>query len=142
MKKNNPVPLQTNLISQNCFIRDIAPVVDLKTDYPEEFYESMEEVVDTDNPSLSHVRKVYPYEITPEYVNSFAESSDFRKDPVSAIVNAPQGRQNLSDIRDYQKVSDMDDTSARNLFEELKQRFQKTELPKTEPPKTDPPKTE
>lgn len=142
MKKSNPTPLKTNLISQNCFVRDITPIVDLKTDYPEQFYESMEEIIDTDNPSLSHIRKIYPYEITPEYVNSFADGADFRKDPVSAIVNAPKNRQNLSDIRDFQRVVEMDDTSARNLFEELKQRFQKTEPPKTELSETEPPKTE
>lgn len=118
MKKH--VPLQTNLIRQNCFILDVSPAVDLKSSSSEKFYESINEI--TVDHALKHDIVSVPYEITSDYVNSFADSADFRRDPVSAILNAPK-RQGLGDIRDFQKVSEMDDTQAMQLFSQLKEKF-------------------
>lgn len=123
MKKS--IPIKTNIIKQNCYIRECSPALDLKTDSKkEQFYQSMEEHIEKD--CLRHILVDVPYEITPDYVNSFAQSADYRNDPIGAIVNAPVGRQNLGDITEYQKVSQMDDTQARDLFNQLKKRFSKS----------------
>lgn len=117
-----PKPLVTGLLHQNCFIRDCAPLVDLHTSCEQQYYETMDEVTDAESNTLRHEKHIVPYEITPEYVQGFAESADYRRDPVAAIVNAPK-RQGLGDIRDFQAVASMDDEQAQALYAQLQERF-------------------
>lgn len=133
MKRDSaPKPIVTGLLRQNCYIRDCTPLVDLKQPAESEsYYETIEEVVDTSGNSMIHERRVIPYEITPEYVDSFRESSDYHTDPIGAVVSAPK-RQNLGDVRDFQSVSDMDDTQAQALFKQLQERFLKAQAEKVQ----------
>lgn len=118
------VSLKTNLIQQNCYVRICAPCVDLNTQQSEKFYESMEEITEGD--CLRHVKSTVPYEITSDYVNSFADSADFRNDPMNAIVNSVP-RQGLGDVREFQKINEMDDTQAALLYKQLQERFSKAQ---------------
>lgn len=116
-------PLNTNLLKQNCFLREC---VDIPFRAAEKItkYESIDEVTTDKGVELRYTEHDYP--ITPEYVNSFAESADYRRDPISAIANGGS-RKNLGDITDMQNVSAMDTEQARNLYEQLKQKFGKAE---------------
>lgn len=122
--KSKQLPLNTNLLEQNCYIRDIVLRIDKQSSTSELFYDSINEV--TDGMSLRHEVVQVPYEITPQYVNSFVDSADYRNNPVAAIVNAPH-RTNLGDIREYQQINEMDDTQASKLYAQLKERFSKAQ---------------
>lgn len=111
-----------NLLRQNCYLLDGEPARDLKSRTEQKFYETIDETTDLENTSLVHSKTVVPYEITPEYVDSFRESADYHRDPAGAVLNASK-RQGLGDIRDFQKVADMDDTQAQALYAQLQARF-------------------
>lgn len=118
--KTNKIP--SNLLQHNCYLRDVVPVFDKKTEYGDQIYLNVEEVTSIDSLSLKHDVTVQPYEITPQYVNSFVESADYRRDPFQAVLSAPK-RKGLGDIRDLQKVNAMDDTQASTLFNQVKSRL-------------------
>lgn len=111
--------IQSNLLQQNCFVRDVTRKVDIQGSVPD-FFESLDEVV-TDK-GIELKRSVEPYPITPQYVSSFADSSDYRKDPLQAISSGVN-RQNLGDISDVQRVAALDFSDARALYERLKKQF-------------------
>ncbi|UPW41102.1 hypothetical protein [Sigmofec virus UA08Rod_5530] len=119
--KKDPVniPIKTALIRQNCFLRDVSDRVDVPLDSLEE-YVSLDEQV-TDN-GVDLVETTHKYEITPEYVNSFADSADYKQNPSQAILSGHK-LPNLGDIRQMQDVSNMDVESARTLFFQLKNKF-------------------
>lgn len=120
--------VQSNLLQQNCFVRDVTKKDDVKGDSIDSFL-SLNEVVTDKGVELKTT--VEPYHITPQYVSSFADSSDYRKDPISAINNGVK-RTNLGDITDIQRVSAMDASSARALYEQLKARFSVSSENKTD----------
>lgn len=118
MQKSKPVV--TNLIKQNCFVRDVVlPVTHCKK-YQTQFV-SCDEINDSDGVKV--VESVHDYPITPEYVNSFAASSDYRSDVVGVIQNSPK-RQNLGDLSN---ISELLSSGAdlRPLYEQLAARFSK-----------------
>lgn len=115
--------VQSNLLQQNCFVRDCSKKSDLKTDYPENpTYTSLDEV--TVDKGIEFRETVQPYLITPQYVSSFIDSSDYRRDPANAIANGVK-RVNLGDISGFQDVSKMDMTQARALYSQLSAKFAK-----------------
>lgn len=119
MKNKQPEKLKTNIIRQNCYVRPIAVSPEPPVHDYERMYLSMTEETDADG--LKHVVTETEYQITPAYVQSFAESADLRNDPMGAIVasqNAPK-RENLGDIREYQRVLAMDETQRAELWKEL-----------------------
>lgn len=127
MKKNpESAPLrelQTNLLQQNCYVRDVTNKVYTHRE-PITQYESLDTVVEEDGVKLR--RAVQDYPITPQYVQSFVDSADYRKDPLGAIANG-KSRQNLGDITEMQQVSNMGTDEARAMYEQLKQRFSEAE---------------
>lgn len=112
--------MQSNLLQQNCFVRDVCRKVDLKSVNSETTYDSIDEKVTDKGLEIEH--NSYPYPITPQYVNSFVDSSDYRRDPANAIANGVK-RQNLGDISAVQQVFKMDTVTARALFAELSKKF-------------------
>lgn len=56
----------------------------------------------------------YPH--TPERIKSYSDVADYKKDPLSAVANATP-RQNLGDVRDFQKIQNMDTTELRALLD-------------------------
>lgn len=123
--------LSSNLLKQNCYIRSTVEECDKCSDYSEKSYVSIDEVVTNNGVHL--VEKTVPYPITPQYVNSFVDSSDYRRDPVNAVINAPR-RQNLGDISGVQDICGFDFVSAQKLYQALKTKF---ETPKATPQPVD-----
>lgn len=124
MNKNKPVPM--SLIQQNCFIRDVTRISDNSASAAvsaKRTYLSLDEVTDIDGVKLRMTENDYP--ITPEYVDSFSESADYRNDVVGAVANAPK-RTNLGDITGFQDVASMDMESARALYKQLTDKFAKS----------------
>lgn len=121
MSKN--VPIKSNLLQQNCFLRDCSPALDIsgKNSLSDGVsYESVDLVTESDG---IRVRKtLVPYPITPDYVDSFVDSSDYRKDPAAAVLNSVK-KPNLGDITSFQDVSSMDTASAQALYKQLQARF-------------------
>lgn len=115
--------VQSNLLQQNCFVRDVVRKVDLKSENSDSCFISLDEVLSENG--VSFVPRKYPYPITPHYVNSFVDSADYRRDPVSAINNGVK-RQNLGDISQIQSVLSMDSSLQRSLYEQLSAKFSKS----------------
>lgn len=87
------------------------------------YFELVDEVKE-DGSRLEHlVEKDYP--VTPEYVTSFLNSSDYRQDPVGAINRAPQ-RSNLGDISKLQEALGLDTETARHLLREFRAAAQRS----------------
>lgn len=69
------------------------------------------------------VSELYPF--TQEFIDSFAESSDYRVDPLRAVANSVS-RSNLGDVRSAQELASLDSVevqsrvvSARQVVDEL-----------------------
>lgn len=137
MKKCNNSRVQSNLLQQNCFVRDSRLGKDLLCSSSPESFLSIDEVVTSKGVELKE--SVNPYPITPQYVDSFVESSDYRKDPFAAIAAGTQ-KQNLGDISDVQKLVAMDYEQARELYSKLSEVFSKAADPKAADPKPADPK--
>lgn len=117
---SNTKRIQSNLLQQNCYLRDISLKHDLQSVQSDYYYESLDEVT---TPSGVDFRKEQvSYHITPDYVDSFSDSVDYRVDPVGAVANGVK-RTNLGDISGVQDVLRMDMDSQRSLFEKLKVKF-------------------
>lgn len=97
--KNNKII--SNLLQQNCYVRDVARADDLRSSDVRSKFSSIDEIVTSKGVELKRV--VLDYPITPQYVQSFVDSSDYKRDPLQAISNAPK-RSNLGDISDIQKL--------------------------------------
>lgn len=120
MSKVNNSRIQSNLLQQNCFVRDVTRVGGLVTSSSPDTFLSLDEVVTSKGISL--VESENPYPITPQYVKSFASSADYRKDPFAAIASSSP-RTNLGDISSIQEVSSMDMEQARSLYSQLQSVF-------------------
>lgn len=125
--------VQCNLIQQNCFVRDCSLKQDLMSDEVPYTYSSL--VEKTVDDGIKHEFEEFPYEITPQYVNSFCSSSDYRRDPFAAILNG-KGGANLGDVRSLQDINEMDTSALRSLYEELSAKFApiKVSSPEVEAP--------
>lgn len=113
--------IQSNVLKQNCFLRDCVEEREHLSDYSDKTFTTIDEVVTNNGVKL--VENQVPYHITPQYVNSFVDSSDYRRDPVNAVVNAPK-RKNLGDISGVQTLCDIDFISAQRLYQSLKSKFE------------------
>lgn len=108
-----------NLIQQNCYIRDVVPPRDVRTVYCDKTYSVLETVQEGN--SVRDEVKVKPYPITPEYVNSFADSCDISRDLGCLQTNVRHGDQNLGDVREIQKMSKMSLSEIHSMIEHLQQ---------------------
>lgn len=118
VKKNKVIPIPTNLIKQNCFIRECVRS-DSSLSVPSS-YVSCDEVTESDGIKIQYTEHDYP--ITPDSVNSYVDSSDYRRDPVGAVARGHHLR-NLGDVSAMQEVSNMDMQSARVLYNTLSKVF-------------------
>lgn len=119
LNSNEIISIKTNLLRQNCYLRDTTVNSQLDS-FPPDSYVSLDEVVTDKGIELNE--SVQPYPITPQYVNSFVDSSDYRRDPLNAIANSSV-RTNLGDITEIQDVLSMDSSQARILYNQLQERF-------------------
>lgn len=93
----------SRLLSQDCYVRYKEPVLDARRDYSQTDYVTQDEVVEVDG--IKVVRRVEPYPITPEYVNSFASACDYKSDPLN---NLGVSRLGLGDITALQDAHDVE----------------------------------
>lgn len=112
--------VQSNLLQQNCFIRDVSRSVDLCSSSDVDSYSSLDEVVVSNGITLRLSSHSYPY--TVESVNSFVSSSDYRLDPVAAI-NQSRPRVNLGDITSLQELNSLSDDAIRALYSSLSEKI-------------------
>lgn len=108
MSKSNSLNLvSTNLIRQNCFVRDCASPSDLKEDYgcfnESKTYPTLDTICDSELNAMRDVTHNETYPITASYVKSFQDAADYRTDLQSAY-NSPAPGSNLGDIRAVQSV--------------------------------------
>lgn len=102
--KNECRPLKSQLLQQNVFLRDTIPAYDLKKgNVSKEYYDVFEEdIIDKDGfPVHREVMKKVPYPHTPESVQSFESSTDYKIDPSNARRS---GGTNLGDISAVQAL--------------------------------------
>ena len=99
-------------------------------------YDELKEVRDADGVHYQTVKEDYP--ITAEYVNSFADAANYKKDIVSAISSP--SKKNLGDISSLQEVLQKDNSDIIKELDELKAKLiaaqdKDKELTKAEPEK-------
>lgn len=111
-------PVPSNLIRQNCFTRECVHSSSSLSS-PEKFF-SCDQVVTDEGIRLECSE--HPYPITPESVKSYADSCDYRTDPLAAASSAPR-RKNLGDVSSLQTLGQMDMTQARSLYDQLTKLF-------------------
>lgn len=125
--------IQSNLIQQNCFVRDVVSATDLRTSSVDKVYGTLDE--ETTQNGVRFKISEQPYPITPQYVNSFVDSADYRRDPANAIANGVK-RENLGDVRDVQNLSKVDTMSAQELYAALKAKLEAFEKSQVTPAPT------
>ncbi|UPW41136.1 hypothetical protein [Sigmofec virus UA08Rod_5397] len=106
--------MHLNLLEQDVFFRDSCPVEFDNRDYLQDTYSEVERV-STDCGFRDELVE-RPYEITPDYVNSFADSCDYRVDPLNA--SRCSGR-NLGDLTGIQDLLGDDSSALRARISEL-----------------------
>lgn len=111
--------IRSNLLEQNVYIRDVTTKSSSGL-VSSDTYFSLEERVVKDGIKQELVE--YPYPITPASVDSYLESSDYRRDPLSALNSKPRGV-NLGDIRSLQEFDSLDVASKQALFAQLREKF-------------------
>lgn len=113
--QNKTRRLECNLIKQNVYVRDfVAPYdapVKTVSQYPE---------LKRENSQFGFEEKVVvsDYPITPESVNSYAETADYRNNLQEAL-NSPSRGKGLGDIRDLQDLQNLDTSVIRERIEAL-----------------------
>lgn len=121
-KKYVQMDIPSVLLQQNCFVRQYIKDPDIHTDYSETSYQSLDERV-TDK-GLEIVYNEYPYHITPDYVNSFVDSSDYHNDPLG-FINKSVSRPNIGDVSSIQNILSMDTLQQKVLYDQLSAKFSK-----------------
>ena len=99
----------------NWYLRERSAPIQVQDVRTRKYFELEERTDDKGFKGQVLVEKDYP--ITPEYVSSFAASSDYRADPVGAINRAPVCR-NLGDITAVQEALGLDYETARHVYAE------------------------
>ncbi len=100
---------------QNWYLRERSVPPDVKDVRTRKYFELEEQTDEKGFTGEVLVEKDYP--ITPDYVSSFAASSDYHADPVGAINRAPV-RRNLGDITALQESLNLDYDTARHVYNE------------------------
>lgn len=108
--------LVTNMLEQNVFVRDTRPAFDKKSKSAQRVYYELVENITEDG--INYKLEAVDYPITQDYVDSFADSTNYKKDPAGAVARAPQ-RQNLGNISDMQKASEMDSESLKTFYKKM-----------------------
>lgn len=107
-------------ILQNVYLSVARTAEDLNTKNESgKYYELRRELVQD---GIKEELVFVDYPITPEYVKSFGDSADYKKDIAGAIAESAQNvRANLGDVSALQAVLSNDSESARKLRNDIKQ---------------------
>lgn len=117
--KSERRPLKSQLLQQNVFLRDTVPAYDLKKgNESKEYYDVFEEdVIDKDGcPVHREVLKKVPYPHTPETVQSYESSTDYKVDPSNVRRS---GGVNLGDISGVQSLFRSDNAAQNPEFKDF-----------------------
>lgn len=119
MKKG--VPLESSGLRQNCYRLDsvISLVNVSRAPVVPSFYDELESKTEDNCVREVIVSKPYPH--TPESINSYLDSCDYRLDPQTAILNGHH-MPNLGDvsgIQDMSKLSSVDIASLRSKLDSI-----------------------
>lgn len=108
-----------NLLQQDVYVRDFVSPFDEKRDYLQDDYVSMDLTVRSAPDAASvDVFSKQPYPITPEYVNSYADGTNYRLD-VSQAVSRPAPGVNLGDVAAMQDLMKLSPDQLRGVVERL-----------------------
>lgn len=99
------------------YVLPIVPPYDKRTEYRSKTYSVVVRSRRFDGSTVVEEKQL-PYEITPEYVTSFAVGADYRRDVVGAVANGRK-RVNLGDITDMQRLAALDTDSLNRLSAHL-----------------------
>lgn len=121
--KHEQRPLKSQLLQQNVYLRDTVPAYDLKKgNGQKEYFDVVEEdTLDKEGcPVHREVVKKVPYPHTPDSVQSFLSSTDYKLDPANACRS---GGVNLGDVSGVQTLFQSDSASQNADYRELLQRL-------------------
>lgn len=126
MNMNKSKKVYSNILQQDCYIRDCRVAYDLAScNNPaslESKYMSVDEIV-VDN-GVEVKTSLHDYPITPDSVNSYLDSVDYKSD-LTKSVNSPPPGVNLGDVSAIQEFNSMSDSAKFSLYKELFARFSK-----------------
>lgn len=108
--------VRSNIIAQDCYIRDVSPKVVKKSEYAVRRFPSLVEV--PSSVGVHYDLCDFDYPITPESVKSYVDSTDYKRDPAAAIAVGSCGV-NLGDITELQRVTNSDVSSVRLTIEKI-----------------------
>lgn len=108
--------VHSNIIAQDCYLRDVTPKVVKKSEYAARRFPSLVEV--PDSVGVHYDLCDFDYPITPESVKSYVDSTDYKRDPAAAIAAGSRGV-NLGDITDLQHVTNSDVSAVRLTLERI-----------------------
>lgn len=118
MKNEKKSCVVAGRILQNVFLSDARTAEDLNTMNENSKYYELRRTVVSDGIKEELIEVDYP--ITSDYVNSFSDSADYKKDIPGAIAGSDTSRKNLGDVVDMQRVLSMDSESAKKLAQNLR----------------------
>ena len=108
--------VHSNIIAQDCYIRDITPKVVKRSEYAARRFPSLVEV--PDSIGVHYDLRDFDYPITPESVKSYVDSTDYKRDPAAAIAAGSRGV-NLGDLTELQRVTGCDVSAVRLTLERI-----------------------
>lgn len=106
--------VHSNIIAQDCYIRDVTPKVVKRSEYASRRFPSLVEV--PDSVGVHYDLRDFDYPITPESVKSYVDSTDYKRDPAAAIAAGARGV-NLGDITEAQRIVNSDVSTVRSTLE-------------------------
>ena len=108
--------VHSNIIAQDCYLREVTPKVVKKSEYAPRRFPSLVEV--PDSVGVHYDLRDFDYPITPESVKSYVDSTDYKRDPAAAIAAGSRGV-NLGDITELQRVTNSDVSAVRLTLEKI-----------------------
>lgn len=117
-------PVQLNLIHGQYTSRRHKLHPKLEEEYKDTYLE-LRQIQTDDGIVEKYVEVDYP--ITPDYVKSFANSTDYRND-IERAMNEPARGVNLGDMTGIQEVMSMDMSAVRDLQAKLTERFKQLQV--------------
>lgn len=125
--------VQSNLLQQDIYIRDCLPAYDKSCEVSKKYFELQCKTV-----SNGIVQELVEcdYPITQESVNSYLDSSEYRNNPVQAILNGSP-RQNLGDITEIQDFISNNPAEALSIYKQVSETLSKVDLNKIAQEKTE-----
>lgn len=114
----------SNLLQQDVYVRDLRYSKPLSPHSSSRSY--LAEVIEFKDNSEVHSLKEVDYPITPEYVNSFADSVDYRIDPLNC-PQQPRGK-NLGDITGTQELLGLDSSVLQSKITELRSQLESLQV--------------